>query len=68
MGVCGYTWSEVQHMPIDALARAISARNRFANAILHAFLGPADPQPQPVKKPARKFSLKMFDALFGGSK
>lgn len=65
MGVCGYTYDQVSAMPIDALARAISARNKFTNTILRAFLGGSEAEaPKAVERPA---TLATFDELFGGT-
>jgi hypothetical protein len=65
MGVCGYTFDEVSAMPIDALARAITARNKFVNAILRAALG--GDEPAPVAAAARPMTPALFDAVFGGA-
>jgi hypothetical protein len=67
MGVCGYTWDEVQQMPIDALARAINSRKKHDvapwNALFAAFFGAPD-APSPVKESARVMSPALFDSLF----
>lgn len=66
MGVCGYTYDQVQQMPIDALHRAIAAKAKFErapwNALFAAFGGEGEPQAAPVS--VRPFSPELFDALF----
>jgi hypothetical protein len=63
MGVCGYTYEQVSAMPIDALARAISARNKFTNTILRAFLGGSETAaPAANTRPL----TAVFDAIFPG--
>jgi hypothetical protein len=66
MGVCGYTYSEVQEMPIDALARAIAARNKHDaapwNALFRMFGGNEDDTAAPIA--ARPMNIQLFDALF----
>lgn len=66
MGVCGYTYSEVQRMPIDALSRAIKARKAHDyapwNALFNAFAGGE----VPARESARQMSVELFDALFPG--
>ncbi|WP_448043816.1 hypothetical protein [Bradyrhizobium liaoningense] len=68
MGVCGYTYREVQDMPIDALSRAITAKNKHDaapwNALFRMFCG--DPEPEQPKVSARPFSIDLFDAWFPG--
>lgn len=66
MGVCGYTYDQVSKMPIDALARAISSRNKFVNAILRAAFG-APEEPAPAPAPKQGITPALFDALFGGA-
>lgn len=67
MGVCGYTYSEVQEMPIDALARAITARKKHDaapwNTLFSAFFGEPD-KSKPAPESVRPFSIELFDALF----
>lgn len=67
MGVCGYTYDEVSAMPIDALARAISSRNKFVNAILRAALGGPSEEDAAAPEVARPLTPALFDALFGGA-
>lgn len=67
MGVCGYTYREAQEMPIDALARAINARNKHDvapwNELFKMFGGEAEPT-MPTKQAHRPFDMGLFDALF----
>lgn len=67
MGVCGYTYSEVQQMPIDALARSITAKRKHDaapwNALFTALFGAAS-ESEPAQESARTFSPELFDALF----
>lgn len=64
MGVCGYTYSEVQEMPIDALARAITARKKHDfepwNVLLSALFG----EPESAPEATRPMNIQLFDALF----
>lgn len=68
MGVCGYTYSEVQEMPIDALARAIKAKKAhdFApwKSLFTAVFGASEETPAPIS--VRPLNMELFDALFPG--
>lgn len=67
MGVCGYTYSEVQDMPIDALSRAINAKKAhdFApwKSLFAAFFGA--PESEPTRKSGRPLTPELFKGLFG---
>lgn len=69
MGVCGYTYAQVQHMPISALTRAIQAKKKHDaapwNALFKAFFGSPDQPGAPVKESVREMTPQLFDALFG---
>jgi hypothetical protein len=39
MGIVGYTYEQVQSMPMQAVARAIGARKKFVGDILGAVFG-----------------------------
>lgn len=64
MGVCGYTYSEVQDMPIDALARAISARNKHDAAPWNALFRMFGGEPESAPEATRPMNMQLFDALF----
>lgn len=63
MGVVGYTFDEVNAMPMDAIERAISARTKFVNSILRAAFGGGD-EPSTPAVAAREMSPALFDAIF----
>jgi hypothetical protein len=62
MGVCGYTFDQASAMPMDALARAISARKKFASEILRAAFGVSEAPAAAVA--SREMSPALFDAVF----
>lgn len=64
MGIVGYTYDEVNAMPMEAIERAVNARMKFVNNILRACFGEGEP-PAPEPKATRPLSPKLFDALFG---
>lgn len=64
MGVCGYTFDQVNAMPMEAIARAINSRNKLINTILRAFVG--GPDEAPVAEATRPMTPALFDAIFPG--
>lgn len=62
MGVVGYTFNEVQDMPMDAIERAISARTKFVNSVVRAAFGGKSSDVPPVA--SRDMTPALFDAVF----
>jgi hypothetical protein len=63
MGVVGFTYDQVQTMPMEAVARAIIARKKFVGDILTAVLGkPEDDKPTVSERP---LTPALFKAVLG---
>ena len=66
MGICGYTYDQVQDMPMAALAAAIKSRVDWIDSrirsVLKFFGAEFD---EPVATNTRQMSPDVFDALFG---
>lgn len=61
MGVVGYTFDEVNAMPMDAIERAISSRIKFVNSILRAAFGGESEAPAVA---TREMTSALYDAVF----
>lgn len=67
MGICGYTYDQVQDMPMAALAVAIKARVDWIDSRVRSvlkFFGAEFDEPA-VASSTRQMSPDVFDALFG---
>lgn len=62
MGVVGYTFDEVNAMPMDAIDRAISARFNLINSILRVAFGGGNAHAADVA--TRDMTPALFDAVF----
>jgi hypothetical protein len=62
MGVVGYTYDQVQDMPMAAIARAIVARKKLIGDVLDAVFGKPEPE---VVVSERPLTPALFKAVLG---
>jgi hypothetical protein len=67
MGIVGYTYDQVQSMPMQAIARAIGARKKFVGEILGAVFGKGDPEDDAPKVSSRPLTPALFRAVMTGN-
>lgn len=65
MGIVGYTYGQVQSMPMQAIARAIGARKKFVGDILGAVFGKVEDDKPKISD--RPLSPALFRAVMTGS-
>jgi hypothetical protein len=63
MGVVGYTYDQVQNMPMVAVSRAIVARKKLIGDVLKGIFGEAEPETPKVSE--RPLTPALFKAVLG---
>jgi hypothetical protein len=65
MGVVGYTYDQVQDMPMAAISRAIVARKKLVGDVLDAVFGKPEDNPAVPKVSERPLTPALFKAVLG---
>ncbi len=65
MGVVGFTYDQVQTMPMDAVARAITARKKLIGDVLSSIFGKSDEETKPAVS-IQPLTPSLFKAVIMG--
>lgn len=67
MGVVGFTYDQIQTMPMDAVARAITARKKLIGDVLGAVFGKPDEETAGPDVSIQPLTPSLFKAVIMGT-